>query len=65
MNTNNFASVSADRTFRMWDAAERAFLETFYGHKSNINSIDSINREDFITSGFDKQSIYWKINEAS
>ena len=30
-----------------------------------MNSIDSMNNEDFVTCGFDKQAIYWKINNSS
>lgn len=30
LNTNTFTSVACDRSFKMWDAGERAFLETLY-----------------------------------
>ncbi len=32
-----------------------------YGHKNDVNAIDSINLDDFVTCGYDKQSIYWKV----
>ena len=28
INTNQFASISADRTFKMWDVMERAYIDT-------------------------------------
>ncbi len=61
MDSNQFCSISNDRTFKLWDAAERAYIDTFYGHKNYINSIDTIGPEDFITSGFDRNTIYWKV----
>jgi hypothetical protein len=48
----------------MWDASEQAFLETFYGHKSTVNCMDTMG-ENFITGGFDKHCIYWKIEDAA
>lgn len=62
-NNNTLMSGSCDRTFKMWDASERAYIDTFFGHKNDINMIDSIGDEDFVTCGFDRQAIYWKIED--
>ena len=36
-------------------------MDTFYGHNDDINGIDSISDQNFITCGSDNQVIYWKI----
>ncbi len=28
LNSNEFCSVSADRTFKLWDATEKAYIDT-------------------------------------
>ncbi len=43
LNSNNLCSVSADRTMKQWDAAQRGIIDTFYGHNSEVLDIDSIN----------------------
>lgn len=60
LNSNNLCSVSADRTMKQWDAAQRGIIDTFYGHNSEVLDIDSINQNDFISSGNDHQNIIWK-----
>ena len=32
-----------------------------FGHKNDINEVDAIGEQDFISCGFDRQSIYWKV----
>lgn len=61
LNSNDkLISVSADRTIKMWDAVERTYIDTFYGHREDGLDIDCINTNDFITSGKDLQVIVWK-----
>ena len=38
---------------------------TSFGHKNSILSLDSIGQDDFISSGFDRQNIYWKLEDES
>ena len=45
----------------MWDASERAYLDTFYGHKADANYLDAISDENFISCGFDRNVIIWKV----
>ena len=59
-NTNTFCSTSSDRTFKVWDAAERTYIDTFYGHREEGLDIDCIDSENFISSGNDSQVIIWK-----
>lgn len=42
-----------------------AYLDTHYGHHSEILSIDGFSRDRVITSSMDNQVIFWKINEDS
>ncbi|EGR29462.1 u3 small nucleolar interacting protein 2, putative, partial [Ichthyophthirius multifiliis] len=65
INSNIFCSVSADLQFKMWDASEKVFLDTFFGHKGDVNYIDAITAEHFISSGFDRQVIIWKTEQQS
>lgn len=59
-NNNTFCSVSEDRTFKVWDAAERTYIDTFYGHREEGLDVDCIDNENFISSGKDCQVIIWK-----
>lgn len=59
-SNNNLCSVSSDRTLKIWDALERTYIDTFYGHRDEGLDIDSINADDFITSGKDEQVLVWK-----
>lgn len=61
LNSNSvLCSVSSDRTLKVWDAIERAYIDTFYGHREEGLDIDCINGSDFITSGRDQQVVVWK-----
>jgi len=40
-------------------------MDTFYGHNDDITGIDVIEGKNFITSGSDRQVIYWRIDEES
>ena len=37
------------------------FLYCSYGHSNEPNSLDLMGRENFVTGGFDRQAIYWKV----
>ena len=42
-----------------------AYLDTHYGHHSEILGIDSFSRDRVISCSLDNQVIFWKINEDS
>ena len=46
---------------KLWEAAERAYMDTFYGHNDSITGLSCIDGKNFVSSGYDKQVIYWKI----
>lgn len=35
-NNNTFVSGSSDRTLKMWDAGERAYIDSYFGHKNSL-----------------------------
>lgn len=41
-NNNSFVSAGSDRTFKLWDAGERAYIDTYFGHKNSVIAADSI-----------------------
>lgn len=40
-----------------------SYVETLYGHQSNIHDLDALTRERCITASFDKTVRVWKIVE--
>ena len=42
-----------------------AYMDTHYGHHSDILGIDSFSRDRVMTCGMDNQVIFWKVNEDS
>ena len=42
-----------------------AYMDTHYGHHSDISDIDCYSRDRVLTAAMDNQVIFWKINEDS
>ena len=42
-----------------------AYMDTHYGHHSDILGVDSYSKDRVISCGLDRQVIFWKINEDS
>lgn len=59
-NSPNLCSISSDKTLKQWDSSQRGLIQTFYGHNYEGLDIDCFNKNDFITSGIDQQTIVWK-----
>ena len=38
---------------------------TSYGHKNDVCAVDAITGSNMISCGFDRQAIYWKLEEES
>ena len=49
----------------MWNLREMAYMDTHYGHHSDILGIESFSRDRVITCSMDNQVIFWKVNEDS
>ena len=50
---------------KVWNIREMAYMDTHYGHHSDILAIESYSRDRVFTSAMDNQVIFWKINEDS
>ena len=38
-------SGSADRTARVWDLAQRGYVETLYGHQEGVTALDALGEQ--------------------
>lgn len=57
--------MSEDRSFKIWDASQAAYMENFYGHKSTVLEVDILSKDYMISASFDKRPIIWKIPQES
>ena len=62
---DQFYTVSNDRSLKVWNLREMAYMDTHYGHQSNIHAIDFYSRDRVVSCSQDNQVIFWKINEDS
>ena len=63
--THTLYSGACDRTVKLWNMTEQAYLDTVYGHQAPVHSIDALSRERCLTSGADRSVRLWKIVEDS
>ena len=64
--THTLYSCSRDRSIKLWEADERAYVETLYGHQDAICGVDAGARERCVTAGGrDGSARVWKIVEES
>lgn len=65
-DTHTLYSASEDRSVKVWNLDDMAYVESLFGHQNSITSIDALSRERAITSGgFDGSIRIWKIVEES
>ena len=50
---------------KVWNLREMAYMDTHYGHHSDILGIDCYSRDRVISCSLDRQVIFWKVNEDS
>jgi ribosomal RNA-processing protein 9 len=62
-NTHQLLSASADRSVRVWNAADLSFVEALYGHQAEINAVDALYRDRAVTVSNDRSLRMWKIPE--
>jgi len=64
--TYQLFSASEDRTIKVWEVAEKAYVETLFGHQEGVLSVDALSRERCLTcGGRDRTARLWKIPEES
>jgi len=65
-NSHQLFSSSQDRSVKIWNIDEMAYVETLFGHQEPIQSIDALMRERCVTAGGRDGSMrLWKIVEES
>ncbi|XP_022706052.1 U3 small nucleolar RNA-interacting protein 2-like isoform X1 [Varroa jacobsoni] len=64
--THQLFSCSADRTVKLWNLDEMAYVETLFGHEDTVTSVDSFIKDRALTSGGRDGTLrLWKIPEES
>ncbi|XP_074861334.1 U3 small nucleolar RNA-interacting protein 2 isoform X2 [Carettochelys insculpta] len=64
--THQLYSASHDRSVKVWNVAENAYVETLFGHQDAITGLDSLSRECCVTAGGRDGTVrVWKIPEES
>jgi ribosomal RNA-processing protein 9 len=59
-------SASFDRSIKMWNIDDRAYMETLFGHQDQITSLDTLSRERCLSSGARDRTVrLWKIVDES
>jgi ribosomal RNA-processing protein 9 len=57
--------VSNDRALKVWNIREMMYMDSHYGHLSDILDIDKYSKDRVMSCGLDRQVIFWKVNEDS
>jgi ribosomal RNA-processing protein 9 len=60
-NTRQLFSGSHDRTVKVWNMDEMCYIETLYGHHSEVLGLDSLNQERALSVGSDRTLRLWKV----
>uniref|UniRef100_A0A8C4Q0K4 Ribosomal RNA processing 9, U3 small nucleolar RNA binding protein n=1 Tax=Eptatretus burgeri TaxID=7764 RepID=A0A8C4Q0K4_EPTBU len=64
--THELYSASYDRSVKVWNVDEMAYVETLFGHQDAITGLDSLGRECCVTAGGRDGTLrVWKIVEES
>lgn len=59
--TSELFSGSFDRTIKMWNSEDRAYINTLFGHQSEVLTIDCLRKERVITVGRDRTMQLFKV----
>ena len=54
-------SGSFDRTVKIWNAEDKAYITTLFGHQSEVLSIDCLRKERALTVGRDRTMQLFKV----
>jgi ribosomal RNA-processing protein 9 len=60
-NTRQLFSGSHDRTVKVWNMDEMCYIETLYGHHSEVLGLDSLYQERALSVGSDRTLRLWKV----
>ena len=62
-NSHDFASLSEDRSLKIWDASRKAFMENLFGHASDPIWLERLGTKFMVSAGYDCRPILWKIDQ--
>jgi ribosomal RNA-processing protein 9 len=63
MGSHQLFTASTDRTIRIYNVDQMAYVETLYGHTSDVTAIDSLYRDRCLSASRDKTIRLWKVVE--
>jgi ribosomal RNA-processing protein 9 len=63
--TGQLFSVSEDRTLKVWSLDDMAYVDTLFGHQSDVACVAGQRRERVVTVGRDRTCRFWKVAEDS
>mmetsp|Transcript_8136 Transcript_8136/g.16393 ORF Transcript_8136/g.16393 Transcript_8136/m.16393 type:complete len:455 (+) Transcript_8136:72-1436(+) len=58
-------TASDDRTCRLWDVGQNAFVEALFGHGAQVNCVEAISDQRALSGGRDGSARWWKIADGS
>lgn len=58
-------SASYDRSVKLWSVPEFNYMDSLFGHQSEVTAVDAQRQERALTAGFDRSCRVWKIPEES
>jgi len=56
-------SAGVDRTVKLWNASEGAYIDSLYGHLAPVCSLSALSKERVLSSSSDHTARLWKIPE--
>lgn len=59
--TQQLMSSSLDRTVKLWSVEDRSYIDTLYGHQSDVIAIDCLRQERILSVGRDRTLRLWKV----
>jgi len=59
--TAELFSGSYDGTLSIWNAEDRTYIESCFGHQSELLSIDALGRERVLSVGRDRTMLLYKV----
>ena len=63
--THQLYSGSLDRSIKLWSLEDMAYVDTLFGHQSEVLAIDALRAERALSCGADRTCRVWKIAEES
>lgn len=62
-DNDQFYTTSNDRSLKVWNIREMMYMDSHYGHQSDILAMSQYSRDRVMSCGLDRQVIFWKVNE--